>query len=148
MEDNNNNSNKILCYLNIVSNDNDNDNIIKWMEIKETSDDNKVLFYIPYINKFKGFPINNFQQAVYKEAILLPESWDEQIETLINYIYDNCRKIIITKNSPKEKSNRIHIDLSKSYYTYTQLYFLNKLSRIGFTDINKDEMFFDYQNSL
>ena len=137
MEDNNNN--KILCYLNIGSNNN-NDDVIKWMEIKETSDD-KVLFYIPYINEFKSFPINNFQQAVYKEAILLPESWDEQIESLINYIYDNCRKIIVKiQKSPKEKN--IHIDLSKSCYTYTQLYFLNKLSRIGFTDIYKDEIFF------
>ena len=138
MEDNKN----INCYL-YIPNNNDDDNI-QWMKIKNVDNDN-VLFNIPYINKYKTYNINSFEKAAYKTALLMEDTLDYQIESVINHIYDNYTKIIYSKKIEL----KYHIDLTKSTYTYTQLYFLNKLSRIGFIHhIDSTKVIFEFPSII
>lgn len=122
----------IDCYLYV---NNRNNNPIQWMQIKENNN-NKVLLYIPYIFKFENEKrITNFEDAVYKIPIVLPNSFNDEILKLFSTIY-NIKDIIIPKHSLLRKEYKnIRVNIKLSRYTYIQLFFLNRLlSNIGYID--------------
>ena len=142
-------SNIVECSLHIPennnnNNNNDNDNNIQWMKIKEKISDN-ILFYIPFINKFKKHKIDTFEKAVYKTPLLMEDNRDSHMNILINQIYDKNSLLIYNTIPPQQKNDlKFHIDLTASNYTYAQLYFLCKINRIGFIN-NIDEKQLDFQ---
>ena len=117
---------------------------IQWMEIKNKTNKN-VLLTIPYS---PWLQIENFTDAIHKQYISLPNSSIDYILQSIDILYNN-NDIIFSKsflNEIEELSDyaiiRLEIQYTlTNYFTYSHLYFLNKLSnRFTSIDVTKNTM--------
>ena len=141
MENNNNNNNNNIKTFNLYVDDFQScKNPIEWMKIKNKDINNsEVLLYIPFSPLIK---IKSFEDAIYKQKITLPNSKGECILQSINTLYKN-KNIYFSKEFLKEIDKllnnettiiirlNIYYDLNEENFTFSHLFFLNFLTKLG-----------------
>ena len=128
---------------------------IEWMRIKNKGiNNNTTVLIIPYSPFIK---IKSFQDAIYKQKIILPYSKVDCILKSITNLYNNNNVIFSNTfmKQIKDMNNNTKIKLNISYnlkeneletenddvpFTFTHLYFLNYLTKFGTVEATRNKM--------